>query len=478
MRYRQSLVSILEALHKDIAPSLQSARGRICLNAIQETLIGLVLDADARSAGGSGAIADTAPAEHSNHHDPSLFFEFYGGEQHCRDRVQELKGLFAAPRTPESPQRLAELLSWEQAVLEGIDRRRAEFRSADSAAPLNPQHKSSLDADALTAYICARTPASADFRVVQITPFAGGHSKFTALIEASASSELPPRFVFRQDKALSTTGGPSVIGEYALQRRLHELGIRLPAQYLLEASPAPLGQPFLLAEFLTGAPASGLLTPPYSKAVALELARELARIHRIAPQSLQGAVAQLAPPSAQAILSELAGFEQSWRLWPLPHSPAMEFGLIWLRDHIACATSGPVALVHRDPLFHNVLADGDRYIALIDWEFARIGYAAEDLGWIRAAVEGRLAWTEFMAAYEGAGGPVIETAQQDFYDVWACVRLASMIAYSNSLLDSGTINGVDSMKVVFNDTYVTLLWLSRHLARILAAKSKQGRATT
>jgi aminoglycoside phosphotransferase (APT) family kinase protein len=471
MRYKQGLISVLDALRNDIAPSLQSTRAHVSLLAIQETLIGLVLDADARAEPSSGATTDAPQAAIPPCLDPSILVAWYGGEQRCAANTQELAGMLEAGTASKSATRLNELLAWERDALERIDAQRTHYQTTGAAEPVNTQHRPSLDADALTAYIRANHPASADFHVDKVTPFAGGHSKFTAMIEASGSNALPPRFVFRQDKALSTAGGPSVTHEYALQRRLHELGMRLPAQYLLEASSAPLGQPFLLAEYLPGAPASIPLKPPFSRAVALELSRELARLHRIPPQSLHGALTQLAPMTTAAFEQELDGYARLWRLWPLPPSPAMEFALRWLRDNIALATAGPVALVHRDPLFHNVMADGDHYVALIDWEFARIGYAAEDLGWIRCAVEGKLAWAEFVAAYTDAGGPAIASVQQDFYDIWACVRLASMIAYSNSLLDAGTISGVESMKVVFHDTYVTLLWLSRHMARIFTGKS-------
>ena len=62
------------------------------------------------------------------------------------------------------------------------------------------------------------------------------------------------------------------------------------------------------------------------------------------------------------------------------------------------------ALVHGDYNFHNLLFDGDRLSAVLDWELSHVGHPAEDLGYIKQTAEQSVAWEDFMAAYRDEGG--------------------------------------------------------------------------
>jgi aminoglycoside phosphotransferase (APT) family kinase protein len=84
---------------------------------------------------------------------------------------------------------------------------------------------------------------------------------------------------------------------------------------------------------------------------------------------------------------------------PLAHS--------WLLDHVADVVPAPrLALLQGDFGFHNILVNGDRVTALVDWEGAAIGPPVRELasGW--NAISSLMPWSEFVNAYVDAGGPL------------------------------------------------------------------------
>jgi aminoglycoside phosphotransferase (APT) family kinase protein len=51
-----------------------------------------------------------------------------------------------------------------------------------------------------------------------------------------------------------------------------------------------------------------------------------------------------------------------------------------------------------------MLVDGDRLTALVDWESAAIGPPAREMAGVWNAATALMPWSEFVAAYVGAGG--------------------------------------------------------------------------
>jgi aminoglycoside phosphotransferase (APT) family kinase protein len=61
-----------------------------------------------------------------------------------------------------------------------------------------------------------------------------------------------------------------------------------------------------------------------------------------------------------------------------PH-PAIELGIAWLRDHLR--DTGAAVVVHGDFRIGNLMVGPEGLTGVLDWEFARIGDALEDLAW-------------------------------------------------------------------------------------------------
>jgi aminoglycoside phosphotransferase (APT) family kinase protein len=104
--------------------------------------------------------------------------------------------------------------------------------------------------------------------------------------------------------------------------------------------------------------------------LAADLGRALARVHRIAPDSVPGL----------ALVDPLDTYRQRLDELGQPH-PAFELAFRWLETHRSPSTRGPV-VVHGDFRLGNVIVDDDGLAAVIDWELAHLGDPAEDLGWL------------------------------------------------------------------------------------------------
>jgi len=481
MNLQQSLANVLRALRSEIGPQLSSPRASATLGSVVNVLTHLLVNATASDSGRCAPA--TASRDHAAPRDgeqtsiyrslideASVPYGHFGGKGNYA-RLQARVEAILDSNDPQISQEVANLIAWEKSA---IDRTVLEvtklLEPMSTHCELSASSElSRLRQQALETYLRTKYPCHPSLHVCGFAPLPGGRSKSTALVQLAGCQELPPEFILRQDAALNATGGPSVIGEFALLRELHRLGMKVAQPFTLERSPAVLGAPFVLMEKLRGGVASGLLQPPYSRRVALSLAGELAKLHSIPLSDNQAVTADHATFDRAAKLLELERFGEPWREPYQPPCLAVRVALKWLRDNIDLAVQGTPALIHGDPLFHNVLAAGDELTGLLDWEFAKVGYPAEDLGWIRAAVEGRLPWAEFMDAYRATGGPNLSREQLDYYAVWEALRLTSMLARSNRLAASGSTQDIEYTCVAFHETYIARQWLSASVARVAGA---------
>lgn len=108
----------------------------------------------------------------------------------------------------------------------------------------------------------------------------------------------------------------------------------------------------------------------------------------------------------------------------------------WILTHLAMA-EGPPVWVHGDVGFHNILMEGGRIVAVVDWEFAHAGDPAEDLSYCRPAVEELSSWEDFLAVYRAAGGPAVPAERLNAFEIWRGVRNATCCAIGVKSFDSG-----------------------------------------
>ncbi len=330
----------------------------------------------------------------------------------------------------------AALIGWENSLRVAALSRVNALEQGLAEAPAGADKTPDVNGTALEIYLRARLQAP-DLTITRFKFLPGGRSRQTALFSISGYDGLPEQMVVQRDHPTYFTY--SVTSQFPLLGRLHAAGLRVPRPYLLEAERHWLGAPFMVVERLPGdPPVSGMnyfQPPPASPTLAKDLARELALLHRLpvgdAASFLPRTIAE-----GEDWAADIAKWEESWKA--MAHLPSMVFtaAISWMRQHVGCVEAIDV-IVHTDPLFHNILAENDLITGLLDWEATAIGHPGEDIGYVKPVIEQIMAWDEFMAAYDAAGGPLMTKEQIDYFTIRSLVRLIIYIMIARETFEAG-----------------------------------------
>ncbi len=291
-------------------------------------------------------------------------------------------------------------------------------------------------------------------RVSSIERLAGGACQDNyVLVVRFAAGELEGerKLVLRSDANTSLPGSLNRSREFAVIRAAVAAGVRTPdARWL-----APdLLRPGAYAYFLDWVDGEALGrrvvgAPKLEVArgrLAGDCARELARIHSITPATnaalFHGGSEQPSSgnPSADA-LTFTRGMLDSL---PEPR-PALELALHWLRTN--APPSSPTTLVHGDFRTGNFLVTPNGLAAVLDWEFAHWGAAAEDLAWmcvrdwrfgrLQLAAGGFARRSELYEEYERASGRPVSARDVHYWEVMGNVRWAAASLHQGERYMSG-----------------------------------------
>lgn len=163
------------------------------------------------------------------------------------------------------------------------------------------------------------------------------------------------------------------------------------------------------------------------RALVKRIGREMALIHAIDPARLDF----LEPLSPSPALHWVNRFRRYLDQMEQPQ-PVIEWGLGWLERNAPPA--GETVLCHHDLRTGNIMVEEGELTGILDWEFAGLGDAMEDLGWYCArcwrfgAVEkeagGMGHRQDLYAAYESHSGRAIDSRRVYYWEVMAHVRWA------------------------------------------------------
>lgn len=129
-----------------------------------------------------------------------------------------------------------------------------------------------------------------------------------------------------------------------------------------------------------------------------------------------------------------------------------EFGFRWLAAHEPPPSE--VVLVHGDFRMGNLIVDGSRLAAVLDWELVHLGEAYEDLAWfcIRAwrfgapashGAGGLGSIESFLRAYEQAGGATVDRAAFRWWLALATLRWGVICRFQAERHLSGQVRSVE-----------------------------------
>jgi aminoglycoside phosphotransferase (APT) family kinase protein len=315
----------------------------------------------------------------------------------------------------------------------------AEAMRAKSGLLPKPASVRRIDSKALESYLQHHPLGGRNLKLRDARLLPGGRCKLTALVTQDGAAALPPTFILRQDWQGGATD-TSVTAEYALLERVSAAGICAPRPLLREAEPGALGEPFILLERMPGSISGSLFTPPRSRQLGLQLAAQMAGLHRLEIQQFRGLVPEnVSRPEVLARgVRDFGEMQSSIGM----KSRLIDRSIDWLAHHLPDAGTAS-CLTHNDLGFHNFLVEGETLSAVLDWELAALGHPAADLGYVRPFVALMLPWQDFVDAYQAGGGWAVEPASLRFHTIWNAVRLYGLIMQARSALARGLVDDVE-----------------------------------
>jgi aminoglycoside phosphotransferase (APT) family kinase protein len=300
--------------------------------------------------------------------------------------------------------------------------------ASDAAACLAPPpevlQEADVDMTLLVADLDAHLSGTGETRILNLTRLPGGFSRETIALQAAKGEDIHSLILRRQrPRGLLEEAGLTVLQEYPVLRHVHNAGLPVAEPLWVDPHGRVFGEPYMVMRRVGGA---GLGTAVGGRGVTEEhlqaLAQLLARLHTLPWESeaatLLPAFGVPVAPASRAVAT--AGDLDRWGRYRAAHdlelSPALVEVEHWLRRNIPRDETTP-CLLHGDVGFHNILFDGGRIAALLDWEMTHLGSPANDLSQVHAMVSAVVDWDLFMRWYVEAGGQHVPGRSLDYFKV-------------------------------------------------------------
>jgi aminoglycoside phosphotransferase (APT) family kinase protein len=249
----------------------------------------------------------------------------------------------------------------------------------------------------------------------------GGVSATATFIEAQSADDERQRFVLRQHAGPEPGGVShvSAVNEARLLGTLRAAGLPVPEPRLADESGTILADPFVVMDFIDGAPVTG---PPEPVGFTAQLAAALAKLHN-------AGLARTKLPFLPDV-HQVAGR----RLGTRPQSPDDSVSETAIRAALTGSWPPPAAnderVLHGDYWPGNTLWRDGELVAMIDWEDTAFGDPLADVGNARlelAMAFGAGAAADFTVQYRAAM-PGIDVTALPYWDLYAALRPAGKMA--------------------------------------------------
>ena len=257
-------------------------------------------------------------------------------------RFAEFGGRLAAPGAPPGTltqaawtqsrgalQEVAEIeLECCKTVLRAIEEATAEPPPGDAG----PGALTAAETAALTRFLRTAFREEADISAGASRTVPGGFSKQTLFVELQHARQLPATVVLRMDRPDAVVVS-TVMDEYQILRQLHEAGVAVPQPFALEAAGNVLRGRFIVMSKIEGHnPGDAMDVTEADPDLACDLARVLARIHRIPAENFGPGVTGARQSTQERLLADIARAQANWAAIDL-QSPSLDIALSWLRNH-------------------------------------------------------------------------------------------------------------------------------------------------
>jgi aminoglycoside phosphotransferase (APT) family kinase protein len=220
----------------------------------------------------------------------------------------------------------------------------------------------------------------------------------------------PRRLVLRrQPDGPILPGAHAVDREFRVLRALEQSEVPVPRALHFEQDASVLGRPFYVMERLEGRVFADCALPGLTRAerraVYLDMARTLARLHAVRPEAV--GLAGFGRPGSY-FARQVARWSRQYAESPGPRVAAIDRLVEWLPANLP-PDDGSVAIVHGDFRLGNLMfhAREPKVIAVLDWELSTLGHPMADLAF--AVIPWRSAPEEYGGLlgtdWRGAGIP-------------------------------------------------------------------------
>jgi len=288
----------------------------------------------------------------------------------------------------------------------------------------------------LQAFLAA-TAGGVDGRIAGLSRIGVGRSRDNwvfDLVTGHDGTEHSEQLILRSDPDGGLVETDRAV-EFAVLGALAKSDLPTPVARWLDADGHWLGRPSLVMRRLPGNCDYRILadpdrSPDRRRALAESFCDLLVEVHRTDWRAL-GMAEILPDPGARAAAAELDRWEAILRRDQLEEFPELELAIVILRE--TAPASDRTVLVHADYKPGNLLLQGDRVTALLDWELAHLGDPLEDLGWItqplRAAehtVPGTWEAADIVTHYERVAGVDVDRGALAWWVTFAAYKTAVM----------------------------------------------------
>jgi aminoglycoside phosphotransferase (APT) family kinase protein len=241
--------------------------------------------------------------------------------------------------------------------------------------PVREAHR--FDERALADYLSRHVPEFA--HGIAVEQFEGGQSNPTFRITAGGR-----RYVLRkQPPGELLPSAHQVDREYRVMDALAPTGVPVPRMVALCDDASVIGTKFYVMEWVDGRvftetrlPA---LTPPERRAIYLDLARVLARLHTVDPTEI--GLGDFGRPG-NYYERQISRWTKQYLASKTEQIDAMDHLIEWLPNNIPA--QGRTVVVHGDYRLGNTLIHPTepRIVAVLDWELSTLGDGLADLGYL------------------------------------------------------------------------------------------------
>lgn len=285
-------------------------------------------------------------------------------------------------------------------------------------------------------------PELGEVSVENLRELTGGASRATWAFAATNAADARP-LILRVGPPDEIHAGMEL--EAAALSRAAATGAPVPRVLAASNSPEALGNPFLVCDFVPGETIVRKIQRALDddgRATLLgQCAAALAAIHRADPTGI-GLSSEDQLSSWRRELDEIGDTTATF-----------EWAFRWLARNQPRDTGGAV-LVHGDFRMGNLIVDGSRLAAVLDWELTHLGSRAEDLAWFcirawrfgapRTLDAGGLGGIEdFLTAYEHSSGITLDRKAFHWWLVSATLRWGIICRYQAQRHLSGQARSVE-----------------------------------